>query len=120
MGVAHYHGYLNSSYSTASVGRKTTVSQKLLLLVTLALSIGCLVWVLQDFEPEKLGGEIRHMHWGWVFAAGGVRHSCLLPAGLALESAIAACCEGARYAGDPGDLCWIVRQRSTAAADRRD
>lgn len=70
MGVAHYHGYLNSSYSTASVGRKTTVSQKLLLFFTLALSIGCLVWVLQDFEPEKLGGEIRHMHWGWVLAAG--------------------------------------------------
>ena len=35
----------------------------------MALSIGSLVWVLQDFEPEKLWGEIRAMHWAWVFAA---------------------------------------------------
>lgn len=28
-----------------------------------------LAWVLHDFEPEKLWGEIRAMHWGWVAAA---------------------------------------------------
>ncbi|HYP08450.1 MAG TPA: lysylphosphatidylglycerol synthase transmembrane domain-containing protein [Bryobacteraceae bacterium] len=33
------------------------------------LSIGSLVYVLHDFEPEKLWGEIRAMNWAWVGAA---------------------------------------------------
>jgi glycosyltransferase 2 family protein len=33
------------------------------------LSVGSLFYVLHDFEPEKLWGEIRAMHWGWVGAA---------------------------------------------------
>lgn len=32
-------------------------------------SVGSLIYVLHDFEPEKLWGEIRAMHWGWVAAA---------------------------------------------------
>jgi uncharacterized protein (TIRG00374 family) len=37
--------------------------------VAMLLSIACLVWVLEDFEPEKLIPEIRAAHWGWVGAA---------------------------------------------------
>lgn len=33
------------------------------------LSIASLAWVLHDFEPEKLWGEIRAMKWSWVGAA---------------------------------------------------
>jgi len=35
----------------------------------LVLSLGSLIWVLHDFEPEKLWGEIKAMHWSWVAAA---------------------------------------------------
>ena len=35
----------------------------------MVLSVASLVWVLHDFEPEKLWGEIRAMHWRWVAAA---------------------------------------------------
>ncbi|MBC8167004.1 MAG: flippase-like domain-containing protein [Bryobacteraceae bacterium] len=35
----------------------------------MAISVASLVWVLQDFEPEKLMGEISRMKWGWVAAA---------------------------------------------------
>lgn len=35
----------------------------------MAISLASLIWVLQDFEPEKLAGEIAAMHWGWVGAA---------------------------------------------------
>jgi uncharacterized membrane protein YbhN (UPF0104 family) len=33
------------------------------------LSVASLVWVLHDFEPEKLWGEVRAMKWSWVAAA---------------------------------------------------
>ena len=35
----------------------------------MVLSIASLVWVLHDFQPEKLWGEVRAMNWGWVGAA---------------------------------------------------
>ena len=44
-------------------------SQKILLVLAFVLSIGSLFYVLNDFEPEKLWGEVRAMHWGWVGAA---------------------------------------------------
>jgi glycosyltransferase 2 family protein len=44
-------------------------SQKALVIVAFVLSIASLFYVLHDFEPEKLLGEIRAMHWGWVAAA---------------------------------------------------
>jgi glycosyltransferase 2 family protein len=31
--------------------------------------VASLAWVLQDFEPEKLWGEIRAMNWAWVAVA---------------------------------------------------
>lgn len=37
--------------------------------IAFALSLASLAWVLHDFEPEKLWGEVRAMHWGWVAAA---------------------------------------------------
>jgi uncharacterized protein (TIRG00374 family) len=40
-----------------------------LLVLAFGLSAASLVWVLQDFEPEKLLGEIRAMNWAWVGAA---------------------------------------------------
>jgi uncharacterized protein (TIRG00374 family) len=49
--------------------RKSNHTQKVLLFVAFALSIGSLIYVLNDFEPEKLWGEIRAMHWPWVGAA---------------------------------------------------
>ena len=39
------------------------------MILAFALSIGSLVYVLHDFEPEKLLDEIKAMHWGWVAAA---------------------------------------------------
>jgi uncharacterized membrane protein YbhN (UPF0104 family) len=53
----------------ASGGGSTPASHKILLVLAFALSIGSLFYVLHDFEPEKLWGEIRAMHWGWVAAA---------------------------------------------------
>jgi uncharacterized protein (TIRG00374 family) len=47
----------------------TPRSQKILLVVALVLSVGSLAYVLHDFEPEKLWGEVRAMHWPWVGAA---------------------------------------------------
>jgi glycosyltransferase 2 family protein len=44
-------------------------TQRVLLIAALLLSVASLVWVLHDFEPEKLLGEIRAMHWWWVGAA---------------------------------------------------
>jgi glycosyltransferase 2 family protein len=35
----------------------------------MVLSGASLIWVLHDFEPEKLMGEIRAMNWKWVAAA---------------------------------------------------
>lgn len=35
----------------------------------MALSIASLAWVMHDFEPEKLWGEVRAMNWMWVGAA---------------------------------------------------
>jgi glycosyltransferase 2 family protein len=46
-----------------------SLTQKVLLVLAFALSIGCLIWVMHDFEPEKLWVEVRAMHWGWVAAA---------------------------------------------------
>ena len=63
-----YHGSLGVP-STANRGFRTPASQKILLVLAFVLSIGSLVYVLHDFEPEKLMGEIRAMHWGWVGAA---------------------------------------------------
>jgi uncharacterized protein (TIRG00374 family) len=48
---------------------RTTTTHKLLLALTVVISIACLIWVLEDFQPEKLMDEIRTMHWGWVAAA---------------------------------------------------
>ena len=39
------------------------------MLLAFVLSAGSLIYVLNDFEPDKLWGEIRAMHWGWVCAA---------------------------------------------------
>ena len=39
------------------------------MLLAFVLSVGSLVYVLHDFEPDKLWGEIRAMHWGWVASA---------------------------------------------------
>jgi glycosyltransferase 2 family protein len=44
-------------------------TQRILMIAALVLSVASLVWVLHDFEPEKLMGEIRAMHWSWVAAA---------------------------------------------------
>ena len=49
--------------------RNSNRGQKILLFAAFALSIGSLFYVLNDFEPEKLWGEIRAMHWVWVGAA---------------------------------------------------
>jgi glycosyltransferase 2 family protein len=49
--------------------RRSNSAQKILLVVAFGLSIGSLFYVLNDFEPEKLWGEIRAMHWAWVGAA---------------------------------------------------
>lgn len=37
--------------------------------MAIALSIASLAWVMHDFEPEKLWGEVRAMNWMWVGAA---------------------------------------------------
>jgi uncharacterized protein (TIRG00374 family) len=47
----------------------STRTHRILLVVAFVLSFGSLIWVLRDFEPEKLMGEIRAMHWSWVAAA---------------------------------------------------
>jgi uncharacterized membrane protein YbhN (UPF0104 family) len=47
----------------------STRTHRILLVVAFVLSLGSLIWVLRDFEPEKLLGEIRAMRWSWVAAA---------------------------------------------------
>lgn len=42
---------------------------KVLLAAAVILSVASLIWVLQDFEPEKLWEEVRAMNWYWVGAA---------------------------------------------------
>jgi uncharacterized protein (TIRG00374 family) len=44
-------------------------THRILLIAAFAFSIASLVYVLHDFEPEKLWGEIRAMRWSWVAAA---------------------------------------------------
>ncbi len=63
-----YHGSLGSA-NTVSPGPRRPTSQKILLILAFVLSIGSLFYVLHDFEPEKLWGEVQAMHWGWVGAA---------------------------------------------------
>jgi glycosyltransferase 2 family protein len=58
---------VSSLNATPRPGRPA--SHKLLLLFAFVLSVGSLVYVLNDFEPDKLWGEIRAMHWGWVASA---------------------------------------------------
>jgi uncharacterized protein (TIRG00374 family) len=41
----------------------------LLLIGTNLLSLGILVWVLDDINVKELWGEIRHMNWFWVLLA---------------------------------------------------
>jgi glycosyltransferase 2 family protein len=48
---------------------KTSTTQKILLVAAIGLSLASLAWVMHDFEPEKLWGEVRAMNWGWVGAA---------------------------------------------------
>src|SRR5688572_1338358 len=38
-------------------------------MAAILLSVASLIWVLHDFEPEKLWGEVRAMNWSWVAAA---------------------------------------------------
>jgi len=40
-----------------------------LLVVSLAISFGCLIWVLSGSELRELPDEIRSLHWGWVGVA---------------------------------------------------
>jgi glycosyltransferase 2 family protein len=40
-----------------------------LLVLSLALSLASLVWVLSGSELRELPGEIRSLHWGWVAVA---------------------------------------------------
>lgn len=47
----------------------STRTHRILVVVAFVLSLGSLIWVLRDFEPEKLMGEIRAMHWSWVAAS---------------------------------------------------
>lgn len=44
--------------------RRTT-----LFVLSLAISLGCLIWVLSGSELRELPGEIRSLHWGWVAVA---------------------------------------------------
>jgi glycosyltransferase 2 family protein len=44
-------------------------TQRILLIAAIGLSLGSLFWVLHDFQPEKLAGEIRAMKWSWVATA---------------------------------------------------
>jgi glycosyltransferase 2 family protein len=44
-------------------------TQRVLLIAAMVLSVASLVWVLQDFEADKLWGEVRAMKWSWVAAA---------------------------------------------------
>jgi uncharacterized protein (TIRG00374 family) len=63
-----YYGSLGSANTVSPAPRRPT-SQKILLILAFVLSIGSLFYVLHDFEPEKLWGEVQAMHWGWVGAA---------------------------------------------------
>ena len=47
----------------------STRTHRILLVVAFVLSLGSLIWVLRDFEPEKLLGEIGAMNWSWVAAS---------------------------------------------------
>ncbi len=40
-----------------------------LLVVSFAISLACLLWVLSGSELRELPGEIRSLHWGWVGVA---------------------------------------------------
>jgi uncharacterized protein (TIRG00374 family) len=60
-GKGSYHGCLPTA--------RNSTTQRILLVLALLLSVGSLVYVLRDFEPEKLMGEIRAMKWTWVGAA---------------------------------------------------
>ena len=44
--------------------RKTT-----LFILSIAISLGCLIWVLSGSELRELPGEIRSLRWGWVALA---------------------------------------------------
>ena len=68
-GRTNYHGYLKPPETASKAPGATTTTQKILLAAAMVLSIASLVWVLHDFQPEKLWGEVRAMNWGWVGAA---------------------------------------------------
>lgn len=40
-----------------------------LFVLSIAISLACLVWVLSGSELRELPGEIRSLHWGWVGVA---------------------------------------------------
>lgn len=67
--MCRYHEYLEPQTTASQPLRKSNTAQTILLFVAFGLSIGSLFYVLNDFEPEKLWGEIRAMHWAWVGAA---------------------------------------------------
>lgn len=50
--------------STPNQTRRTV-----LLILTNLISLGCLVWVLNDAHLSELGNDLASMHWGWVGAA---------------------------------------------------
>lgn len=64
-----YLGGLTTPSSPQAPGERKSSYQTFLLVLAFVLSAASLYYVLDDFEPEKLWGEIRAMHWGWVGAA---------------------------------------------------
>jgi uncharacterized protein (TIRG00374 family) len=54
---------------TPAGGQRPWVSRRTLILLTNAISIVCLIWVLHDMDLKSLGQDIKEMRWGWVFVA---------------------------------------------------
>jgi uncharacterized protein (TIRG00374 family) len=64
-----YDGELEHDTPLPAVTRSATTTHKAMLVVAMLLSIASLAWVLHDFQPHELWGEVRAMHWGWVGVA---------------------------------------------------
>ncbi len=70
------------------IWRESTPHAKALIVLTNAVSVACLVWVLKDAHLESLGAELRDLKWGWValammadvivYVVQGIRWSILL------------------------------------------